>query len=116
MPSESHPHQQTVEKVLQLAAGVLSGEYPALPAAHELVPCLRTLGLLEDPRFSFLAVVESETEHLPILEADRKNWLPGSLVGKKPDLDRAELWCRDGVVEVCDALVSHLRSDGGGFA
>lgn len=74
-----------------VARRMLAGHVSYLDGARALLRFRAEGDLGADPAFEAFALIESETDHLPIGQ-QRKHWSQAALVAKEPDIRAAEEW------------------------
>ena len=112
MPHMTHREYVTVERsaALSLAQRVVDGSLDILEGARLILPRLRNAELPDsDKDLQAVALVEDETENLPIGE-EAANWSPEVVKAREPDLVRARAWAREVGMTAFENLSRRLRS------
>jgi hypothetical protein len=88
-------------RAVELAQGVLTGEVNVLEAAWELAALRKEVRVPpDDPDFAVFALIQDETEHLPI-GRQRSLWLPEALAAKAAEIAEWEEWAKENSRDAC---------------
>ncbi|HLY97634.1 MAG TPA: hypothetical protein VKT33_01065 [Candidatus Angelobacter sp.] len=92
------------QRAKEVAEAVLNGQIGVLEGARALWRFARTDAIASAEDRTFIIVVDSETDHLPIGDA-RQYWASDALRSKDLEIAAAEAWCKAKFLEICRRIV-----------
>jgi hypothetical protein len=97
------------EALVGLAAAMLDGSLSFFEGAVEVLRLKSAVGGVadRDPHFDVFAVIESETDHLP-LKAQQQVWNAKALAGLQPEFERTERWAASFAPAACHGLIERF--------
>jgi hypothetical protein len=93
-----------------IARSILDGSTPLFLGCKQLAGPLDRLGVLEEPEFSTIMGVNSETDDCPVLPEVRKMWDSDALARKDADLAAYLPRIQERVFEVCRAVIDRFAA------
>jgi hypothetical protein len=95
-------------QAVRIARSLLDGSTPLFLGCIQLEGPLDRLGVREQPEFSAIIGVNSETDDCPLLPDVRKMWDPEALAKKDAELAVYLPRIQDAVFEVCRAVIDRF--------
>jgi hypothetical protein len=98
------------ERVVQLAASILSGSIGAIEGSRVLASLQHEVEVADDDAdFRDFASIASQTDALPVGQ-ERKNWSIRALTRSIAEVNDGETWARQQIDEACRSLIRRFRA------
>ena len=99
------------ERMVKLAANILSGETSVVAGARQMVHLIHQSGLPQfDSDLTIFIAVESESDSLP-LGAARQYWAAEALERADREIEAVEALYRDQILTSCQAIVKRYSGN-----
>ena len=105
---------QARSALVALVAAMLAREVSYFEGAVEVLRLKSSIGGVSerDPDFDAFVVIESETDHLPLM-AQRHLWNPEALAMLDPEFEKTEEWAGTFAPAACRGLITRFGAGGG---
>jgi hypothetical protein len=111
-PANSEFEREARRALVIVARQMLNGGLSFLEGAHRIVALRGSIGGVaeRDADFDAFMVVESETDHLPLV-AQRPLWSSQALAALEPEFARCEAWASGFIPCACAFLMTRFATD-----
>ena len=107
-PALNESEEKARYELVVLCRAMLAGELSFFEGAIQVCSLRSSVRVSEnDPDLMAFVVIESETDHLPLLRA-RQLWSNQALQRLQPEFEKTETWAKSFAVEACTNLIERF--------